>query len=297
MVGDVLGQRYEGHGGEQQEQAQHVSPAGDGVGSVLVHAEHAQEGEPGELEQLHVVEGGQVNQLQGFAAGGVADQGHHQRDDVSAQNTDDEGDHLHALGALHRGKHGDEEGHQTHQNGDQIVIVAADGGVAQVVHGAAAQAQTDQGHGGADDHGGQQLVDPCGAGLLNDESDQHIHQTGEHGAQKDAAEAIRHGANQRADEGEGAAQKHGALAAGSHQNVEQGAHSGAEQRGGLVQVQAGGVGQDRHQQGGGHDGQQLLEGIHKVLFQGRPLVDVVHEFHRFVLLQSERSTLRAFGRK
>ena len=77
---------------------------------------------------------------------------------------------------------------------------------------------------------------------------------------------------------------------------------GAEQRGGLIEN----VGHARvvievdergDEQRRGDDGQQLLEGIHKVLFQGRPLVDVVHEFHRFVLLQSERSTLRAFGRK
>ena len=143
VVGDMLGQRDEGHGGEEQEQAQHVGPAGDGVGRILVHAEHAQEGEPGQLEQLHVVKGGQVNQLQHLAAGGVADQGQRQRDNVGAQNADDEGNHSHALGALHGGVHGDEEGQHAHQNGDQIVIVAADGGVAQVLHGAAAQAQAD----------------------------------------------------------------------------------------------------------------------------------------------------------
>ena len=294
VVGNMLGQGHEGHGGEENEQAQHVARAADGVGSVLISAEHAQEGEARHLEQLHVIEGGELDQLQRFAAGGTADEGQDQGDHIRAQDTDDEGHHLHALRALYGGEHGDEEGDQTYQDGHQVV--AAGGGVVQVVHRAAAQAQADQGDGGADDHRRQELGHPGGAGLFNDQGDEHIHKASEQGANEDAQEAIRAGAGQGADEGEGAAQEHGALLAGGDEDVEQRAHACAKQRGRLVQVQAGAVRQHGHQQGGGHDGQQLLEGVDKVLLEGRLLIDVIDQFH-WGSLHAVRSTLRAFCRK
>ena len=84
------------------------------LGSAL--PEHAGEGELGHVDQADAVKGGQVDDLQRGAAGGIADEGQHQTHGVGGQDADDERDHLHALGALDRRPDGDEEGEQAQQD-------------------------------------------------------------------------------------------------------------------------------------------------------------------------------------
>ncbi len=67
---------------------------------------------------------------------------------------------------------------------------------------------------------------------------------------------------------------------GGDVDVEQRAEAGSAQSGRLIQIQSGAVGQYGHQQGSGHDGQQLLESVDKVLLEGRFLIDVIDQFHR-----------------
>ena len=274
----MLGQGNEGDRGEEHENAGNIAPARDLVGRFRISAEHSQEGKPRHLDQRHIVKGGQIDQLQGFNAGAAADQGHHQGDQVRAQNTDDEGNHLHALAALGAGIHRNQESDHAHQNGPQVI--GTGGGIVQVVDRASAQGKADQGDGGADDHGGQQFIDPFRAGRLDDQSDHHIDQSGEHSAQENAQEAERHSAGQRADERKGAAQENGALPPGRDEKIEQRTKAGAAEGGRLAHVNAGAVHQNGHQQGRGHDGQELLESIDQVLFQRRFFIDVVHQFHK-----------------
>ena len=278
MVGNVLGKGYKGNGREEDKQTQYIGKALDGVGSIVIYTEHAQEGETGHLEKLHVVKGGKIDQLERFAIGELADIGQSQRDHISTQDADNEGDHLHTLAALYGGIHGDEEGDQTDKNGHQIV--AAGSGVIQVVNSTAAQGKTDQGNGGADYDGGQELADPGCTGLFDDQSDENINQTCEQGTDEDAEEAKGGCTGQRADKGEGTSQEHRALLTGGDVDVEQRAETGSAQGSGLVQIQSGAVGQHGHQQSSGHDGQQLLEGVDKVLLEGRLLIDVIDQFHR-----------------
>ena len=278
MVGDVLSQHHEGHRREEHEHVEYVTNAADLAGAFL---EHAQEGEFRNLKDLHAVKGGQVDDLQGLAAGGFADEGQRQRDGVGAQDADDEGNQLHALGALHGSEHRDEEGQQADEDVHQAVVIGGNGGVGQVVHGAAAQGQTDQRHGGADDHGGQQLVDPAGAGGLDDQGDEDVHQAGEDRAQEDAHVTESGGADQGRDEGKGAAQEYGAFELG-HQQIEQRAEARAAQRGRLAHVlgAAAGIHQHGHQQRGRHNGQHLLESVHQILADRGLVVNVIHQFHQ-----------------
>ena len=279
VVGDVLGQRDEGHGREQHEDVQHAADALE-LGSAL--PEHAGEGELGHVDQADAVKGGQVDDLQRGAAGGIADEGQHQTHGVGGQDADDERNHLHALGALDRRPDGDEEGEQAQQDAHEAV--AAAGGVVQVVHGAAAQGQTDQRDGGADDHRGKQLVDPAGAGLFDDQRDDGVDQTREDRAQEHAQIAEGDRADQRLDEREGAAEEHGALAPGDEE-IEQRAEACAAQRSRLAHVgrTAVEVDQHGHQQRGGHDGENLLEGVDEVFTDRRFVIGVVDQFHVFPL--------------
>ncbi len=281
VVRDMFSQSDERHGGEEHEEADDVSDSADLVGGFGISAEHAQESEARHFEELHVVEGGQVDQLHGFVAGAAADQGEDQGDRVRAENADDEGNHPDALVALGAGVYGDDERDHAHQDGDQVI--AAGGGVVQVVDRAAAEGKTDQRNGGADDDRRQQFVDPLGTSHLDDQGNDDVYQAGKQSAQEDAQEAESYGAGQRADEREGAAQEDGTLLAGRDEEIEQRAEARAAQRGRLAHIGSGAVHQDRDQQGRSHDGQQLLECVQQVLFDWRILINVVDKLHKICL--------------
>ena len=199
MVSNMLGQNNKGHRSKQHEDIQHIAETSELREAFL---EHADEGEFGQMEQTHVFKSGQVDDLQSFDASSISNESERQSDDISAQNTDDERDELYVLGALKRSKYGNQESNNSNQNVNQTIVLRADSGVGDVIDSAAAQGQTDQRNGGADNDGGQQLVNPSRAGLANDQSDNRVHQTGEHSTHEDAHVAKGDRAAQGADEGE-----------------------------------------------------------------------------------------------
>ena len=142
MVGNMFRQGYEGNRSEQHEDADHITDAGDAVGNltgVIAHTEEAQEGEVGHLENLHIVKGRQVDDLESGAIGSIADQGKDQTDDVSGQDTYDEGDHLQALASLYGSPHSHTESKDTQRDVNQAVVLHTAVGIHQVGYGAAAQ--------------------------------------------------------------------------------------------------------------------------------------------------------------
>ena len=258
VVGQMLGKDHESH--------RHVSHShGGDVGGVdLLHTlQGGQEGELGYGEQADILKDVEVDDRGNTGHG--EDQGHH----ITGQNADDEGDqadHLLAVdGADHdhsQSDHGADERHPQVGSHDESTVAVLRTVGEHVVDGGAGQGHTDQSHGGADNHGGHQLVDPLNANQLDDDGDDHIHQTGQDSAQDDAGETglgrdgAGEGGDHGADEGEGRTQEHRAVELGE-QLVHEGADTGAEQSGGGGHAVAhdGGNGD-----GGGQNGQQLLDG-------------------------------------
>ena len=284
MVGNVFGEDNEGDGREEDEDLQHVGEGTDGeavAAGVRGAAEDAQEGEVRHFEQADALEGAEVDDLEHVAVERGADAGQDGGEHIRHADADDEGNHAHALAALDGDVDRGEEGDQADQDGDEVI--AAGGGVVDVVDGAAAQGEPDQRDGGADDDRRQELVYPSGTGLLDDKRDDHIYKARENRAQEDAQTAEHGRAAQRRDEREGAAQE-GRAAELGHQQVEQRACARAEQRGGLIEN----VGHARvvievdergDEQRRGDDGQQLLEGVDEVLLNRGLFVYVINELH------------------
>ena len=143
---------------------------------------------------------------------------------------------------------------------DADIVAGADGAAGQIADGVAGQRKTDDGHGGADDHGGHELVNPLHAAELDESGKDHIDQSGAAGAddqthitgfqRNGAGKGGGHGAQER----EGAAEEHGGAELGEEQ-VGQRAHAGAEKGGGLRHAVADDGG---HGDGGGDDGKQHI---------------------------------------
>ena len=160
----------------------------------------------------------------------------------------------------------------------------------QITDGVTGQGQTDDGNGGANDHGGHQLFDPLNANELDDECDQHVDQTGDDGTDDQtqvtglSGNGTGKGGAHGANEGEGGTQEYGALEAGEEQ-VDQSTNTGAEQGGGGAHSGsacghiAAGIDDDGNHQGGGHDGQQLLDSKDDNLTEPRLVIGAVDEFH------------------
>ena len=290
VVGDMLGEDDQGHGG-----VGHGNGADVGAVNILEALDGLDEGELGERNDgLHTEVGEQVDQgievddLQRVHTGEGTDDGKDGGQSVTGQDTHDEGDQADHLLTEGGAEHGNGQGDQTAEDSD--VDGAAGGSGLQVADGVTGQGQTDDGNGGTNDHGGHQLFDPVHANELDDESDQHVDQTGDDSTddQTQVTGLSRNGTGKGgahgADEGKGGAQEYGALEAGEEQ-VDQSTNTGAEQGGGGAHSGsacghiAAGIDDDGNHQGGGHDGQQLLDSKDDNLTEPRLVIGAVDEFH------------------
>ena len=296
MVGQMLGKDHGGHGNIGHEEGEDVLAV-----DVLDTLDGLHEGEVGNRDDgldaevgEEIDDGIEIDNQQGGDVGDLTDDGEDGGHGVACQNTDDEGDEADHLLAEGGAEHGDGQGDETADDGH--VDGTACGGGLEVADGVTCQGQTDDGDGGADDGGGHELGDPLDAHQFNDQGDQHVDETG-HGGADDETHitglggcGTREGGAHGADEGEGGAQEHGALEAGE-ELVDQRADTRAQQSGGGAHLRgegghrAAGVDDDGHHQGGGHDGQELLDGEDDDLTGLRSVLDAVDEFHACVVLR------------
>ena len=227
---------------------------GDGadIGTEVAHVtreirlkEGLDEGEVG--HPLHALKEREVNEAQaGIDAGNVAESRKDGGKDISRQDTDDEGNHLHHLLAVNGADDGGGERHKGAQQGKpcmeiHCVASADEGGVSDgLSHRASREGKSDERNRGADDDGGHDLIDPANACELDDNGDDDVDKSRKHGADQDSKIADRlgrraHGRrackcrSHRTDEGKGAAEEYGAFELGKEQ-VDERARACAEQR-------------------------------------------------------------------
>ena len=290
VVCDVLRENHEAHGNDEQSQGcnsrgrEVLTAFFDGLDKgQLGHAEDVRE-----LETIgeQVSEGCVVHDFEGLNVGQTADQSEDRSKGVGCQNTDDEGNELHTAAALDRCKNGDAESDKTAENCKQAVVIGTDGGVVEVVDGRTREGKTDEGNSGTDDNGGQELVDPICADKVDDDRDEDINEARKYCTDDDAKEAESSGADQRGDEGEGAAKEDRALAAGDEQ-VDQCACARTEESCGLIHYDGAltAVDQNGYQQGCRNDCQQLLQRKDQIRAELRFVVDVVNQFHMNLFLR------------
>ena len=243
-----------------------------------------QESELGNCEDAHILEQGKIDNRN--AADGE-DGGH----SVARQDTNDEGDQFHHLLAIDRDKDNHKQSYHCANEGDPDVSAHceirgdAEGGLCTVgeniVNGSTGQAQTDQCHGGSNNNGGHQLVDPLNANKLDYQSDDHIHQTGKNSTDDQTGKTGRSGnctakgSSHGADESEGRAQENGAAELGE-QLVNDGADAGAEESGSSGHAVANDGG---NSDGGCQNGQNLLECEDQQLGELGSVFDAIDQIH------------------
>ena len=263
-TGNGGGQAVAHQGAVQAGALDEVLAAGGGdSGHITDVLHHGGDGDGGHDDDGGHIELGQDDLLQahqlGLAHGGevhlMGENGH----DVSAHNTQQDGDDLdHAL-APDVGNDDDGDGHQ-----GQGPVGAG------VQHGGAGEVQADEDDDGAGDDGGEEAHDLLGTHQLEEEGHQQVQEAGHHHAAQgigelfsaghigvDAGLQTGHGFK-AAQEGEGGAQECGDLELGA--DVEQQrADTGEQQRGLDGQGQAVAGHQDGHQNGGAEHGEHVLQ--------------------------------------
>ena len=278
MIGQVLRENHEGHGGighedRQQIRCVHAAP-------VRLREAELRQGNEG----LHGGQGRIVDHDEGGVAGGAADDREDGGAGIARQDADDEGDQTAELLRVGRAEHDHRQGHEAADE-RHIGGAALHAGAHEIAHGVARQGQADDGHRGPDDDGRHQLVDPLDAAELYNDGDDDIYKAGDqraddkpgiaHGHGGGAAEGREHGAQER----EGAAQEHGAGALGEQQ-IHDGADAGAEESRGGGHIAAGNAVDDRgHCDGRSHDRKQLLDGEQNDLTELGLVFDSVDQVH------------------
>ena len=285
MVGNMLSKDHECH--------RHIGNCQSGnIGSVncLEAFAKLQEGEVGNSEDLHIGKYGKVDDLQGCVIGHTANDGEDGGYHIANQDAQNEGDQLHHLLAVNGEADDGEQGAKT---AEQSHIGAAGGNKAHIFHddaylalgqvtdGVACQGKTDDGNGGSDDGRGHELIHPLNAYALDHKSDDHIDKACENSADDQTNMACGNGSNacegsaHRAKECEGRAQINGAAELGE-ELVNDGANTCAKEGGGLAHTVAddGGNGD-----GGGQNGQYLLECEDQKLDKFGSVVNAINEIH------------------
>ena len=292
MVSDMLGKHHEGNRNISEQDVGNIGTAQIldtlkriGEGHLLKDV-GVDKGIDRHAVSCQALEGIQIDDKQARRVGRLADQREHQGNGISCQDADDEGDGFEVFLAVHGAEHGHSQRDQTAQHRKQLVTAGRRG--LQIADSVSGKRQTDDGNRGTDDNGGHQLVNPVDADQLDDQRDDHVHQTGSYRTDQQSevadlhghgtAEGSRHGA----EEGEGRAEEHGASELGEQQ-VHDGAEACTDQRSGCAhrQVKIVVVTRDDHghRDGCRHNGKQLLEGKRKQLGEAGLVLDSVDEFH------------------
>ena len=107
-------------------------------------------------------------------AGVVAKEGEEDRGEVAGAHADEEGDEGNRLLAIVGADGGDDHRDDAADDADPVVIVRGDGGVGEVVDGAASEAKADDHDDRADHDGWEELVQPLDAEDLDEEGDEAI---------------------------------------------------------------------------------------------------------------------------
>lgn len=146
--------------------------------------------------------------------------------------------------------------------------MAVSGATLKLFHTLGAQVEADDGHDGAVDDRRHDDVDPLGARVMDEHTDQGQQDAGDHDAEGCDGEALVGAGDgrDRGDEAEGRAQ-----VARQHVLVDQqeqrGRHGREEQGGGWVET-----GQNRHQERGAEHGDDVLRADFRGARPGQPLV-------------------------
>ena len=249
MIGHMLGEDHEGHRYVGHEDGSHILEA-----QLTDALKRLGEGKLRQAEEGAQAYAAVVHQI-------GANQGEDGGQGIAGQDADDEGNQPQRFLAVSGAEHGNSQRNQAAEQSYVWRGSHSAGGVEHVAldhiaDGVACQAQTDDGHGGPDDYGGHQLVNPFNTHLFDYQGDDYIHQAGEQRAQNQAQPAQAHadaagkGCEHGVDECEGGAKENGAFELGEQQ-VDNGAHTGAKHGGGRRQTVA-----DNHGDGdgGGQDG-------------------------------------------
>lgn len=144
---------------------------------------------------------------------------------------------------------------------------------------AAGQAQSDKSNRGPDDDRGHKFVDPFSAFLPDDKGKYAVHSACEYAAENNSPPAVLSCADQRRDKRERASDEDRALFLGNPY-VEQGCDTCAEKRGSGAHVDAVSRTKNRHENRGANDRQELLKRVHKRLFEGQLVFNVVNHLHK-----------------
>ena len=279
VVGNVLG--------KHDERDRHI---GDGDGGnvaagklrkALIGCQEGEIGNPG-----HAGKQAEVDDLKLLVAAGDTDDGKNRRRDISNHDSDDERDQAKHLLAENGAQHGscqrDEAADDAHiRTGGAGVEPGA--GSHKITHRVARERKTDDGDRRSDDHGRHQLVDPLDAAELYDDGKNHIYKTCKQRAEDqaevaegDGAAGAGEGREHGSEEGKGASQENRA-AEFCEKQVNDGSDTRTEKGCCLAHAVADNGG---HRNGGGHDGEKLLERKQDRLPKLGLVFDSIHQIHR-----------------
>ena len=273
----------------------------EGAVDVLDALESFQEGEVGDREDFHILEDGEVDDLQLHIVGGNTDGSENSSSNVTNQDAQNEGDQLHHLFAVNGEQDDCKQRDKTANQGD----IGAAGGdllngiddlavfndlLSDVLHdftggkiadSIAGKRQADNGNGGSDNDGGHQLADPFNACNLNNSSNDHVYQTCKYSAYDQTGVTGRSrsgtckGGAHGSKECEGRAEENGAAEL-SKQLIDKRANTCTEQGGGLAHAVADDAGDC---DGRCQDRQNLLECKQQHLAELWFVFDTVDQIH------------------
>lgn len=224
----------------------------------------------------------EVDYLELFHVERVTERGEYSRKCVSCADTDDEGYELEGFVFLLSGADYDgKEGHKTAKQCNEVVAGVDGCGrrFDHIAHCVCGKRKTDECDGGADDDGRHEFGDPFGAREVNDDCKNYVNETREYSTEDYSEVSEGKRAAESGEESKGAAEEYGAFAAGEQQ-IDQRADACAEDSGGNLRGQ---TDDGRHRNSSCEYSKQLLNGEYEQFAKRRFVIDVVNEFHLYIL--------------